>query len=298
LQKKNNILFAVIACVLWSTAFAGVKIGLQYTTPVQFAGIRFLISGLILLPFCSNLKEELRIALKYPGQIIVIGLFQTSILYFFFYLGLNKTPAAIAAIIVGAGPLFVGLLAHFSTEDDKLSKQKIIALLIGFSGIILLALAKEGNATDYRKMLLGIVLLITGNFAGSYGNILISKNRIPISPILLNSIQIFTGGLTLVVISFFMEGFSFGIKPPAYYISLAWLSILSATAFSLWFIVLRRPGVKVSEINIWKFIIPVLGAILSWLIIPGEGPTWNTLAGMVFIAIAIVIITRQTKTVI
>jgi drug/metabolite transporter (DMT)-like permease len=295
LQQRSSIIFAVTACILWSTAFAGVKIGLNFTTPLQFAGIRFIISGLILLPFCKNLKKEIPIALKNFGQIILLGLFQTTILYFFFYLGLNKTPAAIAAIIVGAGPLFVALLAHFTVENDRLTKRKIIALSIGFSGIVLLALTKDNDTNNYRQVLFGIILLVTGNFAGSYGNILVSKNRIGISPVLLNAIQIFLGGFMLLIISFFSEGFSFGIKPLPYYLSLGWLSILSATAFSLWFTVLRRPGIKVSEINVWKFMIPLLGAILSWLIVPGEKPYWNTLAGMILIALAIVIITRQMK---
>jgi drug/metabolite transporter (DMT)-like permease len=291
-QQKSNIIFAVIACILWSTAFAGIKIGLKYTTPLQFAGIRFMISGLILVPFCRNLKTEIFIAFKNPRQIIFIGLFQTVILYFFFYLGLNKTPAAVAAIIVGAGPLFVSLLAHFIIKNDSLTRRKIVALLIGFSGIVLLALAKDNSTQNHQRVLFGILLLVTGNFAGSYGNILVSQNRINISPILLNAIQLFAGGFILLVISFFTEDFTFGIKPLPYYLSLGWLSILSAVAFSLWFVVLSRPGVKVSELNIWKFIIPVLGAILSWLVVAGERPQWHTLAGMLLIAIAIVIIYR------
>lgn len=224
-----------------------------------------------------------------------ISLFQTVILYFFFYIGLNKTPAAIAAIVVGAGPLFVALLAHFIVENDSLTPRKIIALLIGFSGIVLLALAKDTSSQNHQRVLFGIILLVVGNFAGSYGNILVSQNRIGISPVLLNAIQIFMGGLILLIISFFTEGLTFGIKPLPYYLSLGWLSVLSAVAFSLWFVVLRRPGVKISEITIWKFIIPVLGAILSWLIVAGEKPQWHTLAGMILIAISILIIYRGKK---
>jgi drug/metabolite transporter (DMT)-like permease len=53
---------------------------------------------------------------------------------------------------------------------------------------------------------------------------------------------------------------------------------------------LSRPEVRVSEINVWKFIIPVLGAILSWMIVAGEKPQWHTVSGMFLIAAAILVI--------
>jgi drug/metabolite transporter (DMT)-like permease len=287
---RNSIFLTVIACFLWSTAFAGIKIGLKYTSPLQFAGIRFMLSGLIILPFCRNIRKDLSVVRKNAGKVMLISIFQTAILYIFFYLGMDRTPAAVGAIVVGGGPLFVALLAHFITGRDPLTLQKVIALLIGFSGIILLTLPKAATITDQIKLLTGIGMLVIGNIAGSFGNILVSQNRTGISPVFLNALQIFTGGFFILIVSFFFEGFHFGLKPLPYYLSLVWLAFLSATAFSLWFVVLSRPEIKVSEITIWKFIIPVLGAIISWLLIKGEKPQWHTLTGMILIALSIVII--------
>jgi drug/metabolite transporter (DMT)-like permease len=63
---------------------------------------------------------------------------------------------------------------------------------------------------------------------------------------------------------------------------------MSAYAFSLWFKLLQRPNVKVSELNLWKFIIPVVGAILSWILVPGEKPEWLTITGMVIITSSLI----------
>lgn len=60
-------------------------------------------------------------------------------------------------------------------------------------------------------------------------------------------------------------------------------------AFSLWFVLLKRPGVKVSELNLWKFIIPVCGAALSWIFLPEESPQLILVLGMICIALAIVL---------
>jgi drug/metabolite transporter (DMT)-like permease len=75
-----------------------------------------------------------------------------------------------------------------------------------------------------------------------------------------------------------------------YYLSLGWLSILSAVAISIWTVLLKRPGIIVSDLNFWKFLIPVFGATLSWILLPAEKPLAITLVGMLIIASSLVIL--------
>jgi drug/metabolite transporter (DMT)-like permease len=65
---------------------------------------------------------------------------------------------------------------------------------------------------------------------------------------------------------------------------------MSAVAFSIWFILLRRPGVKVSELNVWKFLIPVFGAVLSWVILADEHPEVTALTGMLLIGLSLIVL--------
>ena len=55
------------------------------------------------------------------------------------------------------------------------------------------------------------------------------------------------------------------------------------------------PGIKVSEINVWKFIIPVLGAVLSWIILPDEKPEIIVILGMVLVGSSLVIMYAKFK---
>jgi drug/metabolite transporter (DMT)-like permease len=89
------------------------------------------------------------------------------------------------------------------------------------------------------------------------------------------------GGVMLFLFSIPVEGLHFSPKPFEYYAALGWLSFLSAAAFSIWFTLLKRPGVKVSDLNMWKFIIPVFGAIFAWILLPDEHPDVLSIAGMV-----------------
>ena len=204
-------------------------------------------------------------------------------------------PAALTAIIVGAGPLFVSLMAHLLLQNDKLSFRKLGFILSGLMGVVIIAVSRNKFSWAEGKEFWGILILVLANISGSIGNIVIVKYPSGISPLLLNSMQLMTGGLGLFLLSLPVEGFHFSVKPAEYYLSLGWLSFLSAAAFSIWFVLLHRPGVKVSDLNIWKFLIPVFGAILSWIILPEESPALIPVIGMVVIGLSLVLLNINNK---
>ncbi len=72
---------AILTCFFWSTAFVGIKIGLESAPPFFFAGIRYIISGLILLPFCGKPSVFLREIRSHIKTVVLVSLFQTFLLY-------------------------------------------------------------------------------------------------------------------------------------------------------------------------------------------------------------------------
>ena len=278
---------AVLACLLWSTAFAGVKIGLRFAKPFSFAGIRFILSGLILLPFCGKFSTFLRIVFSNLKTIFWVSFFQTFLLYGLFYTGMTLIPGALGAIVIGAAPLFSAITAHFLMPDDEMTIPKTISIAIGILGVIIISLSREPWSSHGLREFIGVFLLILGSVSSSIGNIVVARDKDRIPPLILNSIQIFLGGFFLFLISIPLEGLPRLHLPVSFFAVLLWLSILSAVAISIWFYLLKRPGVKVSELNLWKFIIPVGGALLSWIILPDESPQLLPVVGMICVTISI-----------
>ena len=292
----NTVFLAILACLLWSSAFVSIKIGLRFSPPLQFAGIRFFLSGLYILPFCGKLKKSVQTIWKHKKDILIIGFFQIFLLYALFYTGISRVPASITAMVVGGSPLFISILAHIMIKDDKMNFKKTVTILLGISGVAIIALSREGGYTwKEGQEFWGIIILIVANISGGIGNVLAAKKRTGISPLLLNSAQLTIGGTCLFLIAIPIEGIEFKIYPGTYYLSLAWLSFLSAAAFSIWFVLLQRPGVKVSDLNIWKFIMPVFGALLAWVILPEEKPQLISITGMVIISLSLVLLNLKKK---
>ncbi|MBE0652541.1 MAG: DMT family transporter, partial [Bacteroidales bacterium] len=177
----KNIIFtttflAIVACLLWSTAFTGVKIGLEYASPLQFAGIRFFIAGLMILPFTGGLKQHLVLLRRHYRFILLIAFLNTFLQYTFFNTGMNMVPAALGAIVIGSGPLFVAMTAHFMMPGDQLSWKKLMIFLLGLTGIILVSFGRNRFASLEEVGILGILILIVVNLISGLGNIFIAKD--------------------------------------------------------------------------------------------------------------------------
>jgi drug/metabolite transporter (DMT)-like permease len=296
---KDTVFLAIVACFLWSTAFAAVKIGLQYQPPLQFAAIRFFISGVLIMLWFGNYKQiitEVKANLRF---VLVVSLLQIFLQYAFFYTGINLIPAALGSMIVGSSPLFIAVVAHFLVHNDKLTWLKMVSIFFGVAGIAIITLGRTTIEFKNKYEWVGIGLLLFNNIMSGYANVRIMKDKSGISPFVLSSASLIIGSIMLFVVSLPVEGIHFRALPATYFYALAWLGFLSAAAYTIWYSLLKRPGIKVSNLNIWKFLIPVSGAILSWLLVPGEKPDVISLSGMGVIAVALVMLgfsNRKSKT--
>ncbi|MBO5974863.1 MAG: EamA family transporter, partial [Paludibacteraceae bacterium] len=83
--------------------------------------------------------------------------------------------------------------------------------------------------------------------------------------------------------------------PTNFWLALIWLAFIPAAGFSIWYTQLQKPSVKVSELNMWKFIIPITGAILSWILLPEETPNIYSVSGIIIITAALLLFQIPTR---
>ena len=228
-------------------------------------------------------------------MVVWVTMLQTVINYSLFYQGLNLVPGAVAAVIVGSQPLITAVVASIMHDDDKLTRKKIVTIIFGIAGVILISAGRQVLKLGTAAELIGVIMLIGANIAVASSNVVVSLKSKGINPLVLSSSTLFLGGVILYLISIPVEGHHQGPLPLPYWITLSWLCIVASGAFSIWFKLLQRPGVKVSELNLWKFVIPGVGAVLSWLIVPNEHPEWLTITGIIIIAGSLLMYYKRKK---
>ncbi len=254
---------ALLCCALWGSATPFIKIGYQLILPqkdipstILFAGIRFTLAGIITILIYSVAKRKF----LYPkreniGRVLTVSAFQTVIQYIFFYIGLANTSGVKGTVISGTNAFFAILISALVFRLEKLNAKKIIACILGFTGIILINL----NGLEFT-MNIGDVCVLTSNIAYAVSSVLIKRFSKYEDPVVISGYQFAIGGSVMIATGLVLGG---NVK----FASLAsvgvifYLALLSAVAYSLWGILLKHN--PVSKVTVYSFMIPVFGVLLS-----------------------------------
>ena len=121
-NKWSVIAIAIFCSILWGSAFPVLKVSyieLQMApddviAKIVFAGIRFLHAGLLVLGFLLITQpKRILVTRRQFFVLIILGIVQTALQYFFFYNGLAKVTGMQGAILSTAGTFFTVIIAHF-----------------------------------------------------------------------------------------------------------------------------------------------------------------------------------------
>lgn len=210
-----------------------------------------------------------------------ITILQTFITYVLFYYAIKIVDGATTAVIVGSEAIIVAIVSNYVNKGDKLNKIKLISLIIGMAGIMTMSLNPDLTGSYNPKRYIGILIMIFNVFLASYITIRLGKRRGKVNPIFLASNNMFFGGIMLLIFSRVVEGKIDFNLPINFYLILIWLAFVSGTAFSMWYYVLEKGVLNVSEASMWKFIIPTFGVIFSWIFIKEEKPDFYSILGVI-----------------
>ena len=293
---------AIICCALWGSAFPSVKTGYNlfmisvddYRSQILFAGIRFFFAGLLIIIFGSIAsKSILKPRRASWGRILKLCIFQTVLQYLFFYIGLAHTSGVKASIITGSNVFFSILIASLIFKQEALTWKKVIGCVLGFIGVVLVNLNGAGLTLNMSFIGEGFMLIAT--IACAFAAVLIKHYSSFEKPVILCGYQFLCGGFLLIILGFVSGGRIEHITWPGIAI-LIYLAFLSATAYSLWSILLKHNSV--SKVTVWGFAIPIFGVVLSILFLNELHNTFDLiLAALIFVCLGIYIV-NSTKTVI
>lgn len=293
-------LIAVFCNILWGTAFPVLKIvyaemGIVSNDlggTITFISLRFLLAGILVFIFGLFTKAPLfKLTKSQFILIIILGLFNTTLQYFFFNIGVNNTPGIKASILGQVGIFFSVVLAHFVYKNDKLNIRKILGLCLGFLGLILVNLNK-GSEGFLNFTLLGEGFMIFSGIVSSLSMFIAKKIGKELPSIVYTSWQMIIGAVLLFFLGHFMGGDVRNLHfSPLSTLLFIYLALLSSVAFCLWYYILQYR--KIGEISLYKFFVPVSGTLLTALFVPGESLMTVHLVALILVSIGIVIVNKQ-----
>ncbi len=264
-----------------------IKIALYEVDPVTLVAFRVLF-GLL---FGAGVLVIHRIGIPKNFStwipLLILGITNLAIPFFLIAWGERSIDSSVAAILDSTVPLFTIFLAHFLLKDDKLTLLKILGLVIGFSGVVVL-LSKNLGAVSSTIPGQAAVILASVFYAGS--GVYARRTTQNIQPILRS-----IGPLLSASVIMWGTVFLTNNSVPVPELEITWLALLflgvigSGVAFILAFYLIHEIGP--TRTSMVTYIFPLGGVILGVIFLK-EQITWQLIAGGILIVSSLILAGR------
>ncbi len=250
----------LVVIVLWAICYPLITTGLAAFPPFHFAALRSLLAGVCLLAAGIMLKRPLVPARGTWLSLAIVSLTFTTLGFAGMFLAGERVTPGLATVIANAQPLLAALLGYF-VLTERFTGVKGLALLVGFVGIVLIAVPglfeQSANSTP-----VGIGLVLTGATGVAIGNVLLKRIASQVDPLMAMAWILLLGAIPLLAAAAGYEQSALIDWNISSVFTLVVLSVFgTAFAFVLWLDVLRRA--ELNLLNTYSFLAPVFALLIG-----------------------------------
>jgi drug/metabolite transporter (DMT)-like permease len=276
-KTKHWFVFILLGAI-WSSSFMWIKIAVQEVGPLTLVAFRVLFGLLFSIAVIFIQRVQFPRTFKAWFPLLLVGLTNVAIPFFLISWGEQTIDSAVASILDATVPLFTILLAHYLLRDDKITLPKVLGLLIGFAGIVVL-MSKDIGASS--SSLLGQLAVVVASMFYAGSAVYVRKTTENTPGILRSAGPLISATATMWLGASLFES---PIKIPQLgitWVALLFLGILgSGLAFVMVYYLIHEIGP--TRTTMVTYLFPLGGVILGVTFLH-EQLTWQLIAGAALI---------------
>ena len=279
-------------CIVWSSTWLAIKVGLRDLPPISFVAIRFVIATAVLLAVSVGRVRLLPARGVDFLVLAVTGILMFALNYTLLFWGELYVSSGLAAVLQTTIPIFGMLFAHWMLPDEPLRLQKLAGALLAMGGVALIC----GRLLDFGGVwaFWGGVGISLGGSAAAFSNVLLKKRALTLSPAMLAAWQMFFGTVPLLILGALVDG-----NPANFHwsrMSIFCLLYLAIVGSSFTFLLLYwlLPRMSVTNLQTISLITPPGAVMLGWALGGEKFPLWS-LFGAAGVLVGVWMIFRRTK---
>ncbi|MCB0120948.1 MAG: DMT family transporter, partial [Caldilineaceae bacterium] len=173
MSKKQAWLGFWILSLVWGSSYFFIRIGVEQLPPFQLVFMRTGVAAIGLNIVIYARGKRLPTDWRGIRDLIVLGVVNTVIPFFLITWGEVRIESSLASVLQGTAALFTLIVAHFLFVDERITWRKLIGLLVGFCGVVILA-GRSGSevVTNVSRTmhLLGQLAIVGASFCYALGN--------------------------------------------------------------------------------------------------------------------------------
>jgi drug/metabolite transporter (DMT)-like permease len=267
-------------CIVWSSTWLVIKIGLHDLPPISYAGIRFVVAVIVLLAVSVGRVRLLPQRRSDYALLGFTGVLMFAVNYGLLFWGELHVSSGLAAVLQATIPIFGMVFAHLMLPDEPMRLQKLAGSLLALGGVAIICARLLGfNGLMAFWGGLGIVF---GAAGAAFSNVLLKARVLPVAPAMIAAWQMIFGTAPLLVTGFIVEGNPFRFHWTTLSIfCLLYLAVIgSALAFLLLYWLL--PRMTVTNLQTISLITPPGAVALGWAVGGEKFSLWS-LVGACFV---------------
>ena len=282
----------VLLGLIWGSSFLWIKIGVADITPTVLVTLRisFGLIGLLVVMAVTrqSFPRDRNTILKY----VFMGVFNLVIPFLFITWGETKIDSSMAAILNGAQPLFVIVIAHFWLHDEKITLPRFGGLIIGFIGVVVLV-AQDFNPSMLQGNIWGQLAVVLA--AISYATALTFSRKYlrGTKPVVQSTMILVIGAIIMWPLMSVTNRPIVLPSTPLTWIAVIWLGLLGLCIAYLLFFYLNNAWGP-TRASLVTYIFPIVGVFLG-IIFLNEQPSWNMVIGSLLVVGGIVVVNLKPR---
>ena len=273
---KDYINLAILSAV-WGTAFIGIEIAIEQLDVFQVTFGRVIVAFLFLLPFVLYKKLTLPKDKKTWILLSISAVLNTTIPFSLINHGQEFITSGMSALMLGFGPFITLLLGQYLTSDEKISKYKIISIVFGFTGLVLLL--GDNIIASNMSELKGQSFVLMASLSYALSSLVIRK----ITGVSYLNLSFLMFGISAVVLTpiiiYLYTDYVFVVNNST--IAILYLGILPTAIASIYRVkMVQEVGIQfMSQV---AYLIPIFAMIWAWLVLD-EIPKAITLVALIIV---------------
>lgn len=275
---------------IWGASYLFIKVGGESIPPVTFVMGRVALAGITLFLIALLRREKLP-SWRAPvwRWLWAMGLLNSVIPYTLITWGETRVSSGLAAILVGAMPIFTVLLAHWLTRDEKITPVKAVGIALGFLGVVILFLPDVLQGATFN--LVGGLAIVLAAVSYALASIQARKHLIGFPHATVALGQMMTASVILIPASILIDQ-PWTLQPTVpSLVSLLTLAVVgTALAYLMYYWLIEHVGA--TRTSLVTYISPVIAVFLGAVFL-NEALDWTTFAGLLLIVAGVGLVTRK-----
>lgn len=274
--------------VMWGSSYLFIKIGVETITPFTLVALRLGIGAALLAVVLLATRPGLPRDVIMYAHLVVLSIFSVVLPFSLITWAEQSVTSSLASILTATVPLFVIVIAAVFLPDEGITVNKVIGLLIGFAGVVVLTGGPGGGGA-----LLPQLALLGAAASYAVGGVYGRRTVTGLAPIVPAAVQVAFAFAISSVLAFALEE-PLGLDYTAAAIgSVLWLGVFgSALAYLAFFRLLRRWGA--TRTSLVAYTMPVVGIALGALV-AGEAIDLPMIVGTVLVIGGIGLVNLRTS---